>query len=230
MKAAKSTHIDGGLGVGIGKQSAGVTRASIDAGVDNQGVVIQSDKDVNIKSGGKTVMQGTQIDAKGSADIQAKGGIDKQSTTSAGGNLGMDHAGGDYNRQDVDIKQGQKKEGGKEKEKSLSDDEEAMKAIVAKMKEKSDGKTAPASTAQSTIMKEMEMVMSDKTLTAPQKEKQIEVLKAKLENQKTLDQVKQDKEMDKHIKEDLLNKLETRMQDIEKMMKDMTVMGGARTP
>lgn len=203
MKAAKSDHIKGGIGLGVGKESVGVTQASIDGGVDNQGVEIKSGNDVNIKSGGKTLMEGTKIEADGDANIDAKGGVEKKSTTSANANIGMDHAGGGYESNDVEITEH------KEDNSAVGDDSNALKAVFAKMNEGGEN-AAPPSPAQNDIVNEIERIDLDESLTPAQKEKKRAVLEDKLENQKAIDVVTQDTTLNKAQKSKLLKELKAK--------------------
>lgn len=210
LKAAESTHVKGGLGVGGGTRGGGLKRASIDAGVENQAVEMKSGNDINITSGGKTVMEGTQAEAAGDANINAKGGVDKKSVTSASGDLGLDHAGAKIETKDVTITSGG------EDNSPVDGDSDALKTVLAQMKDSKAAPKVPTSDAQEKIVNEMKKIDADPSLTPKQKEEKRAILKEKLENQKAIDQIKQDSKMTAALKEKLLKELNAKLKELEK--------------
>jgi hypothetical protein len=180
-----------------------------------QTVEIKSGKDVNIKSGGKVLMEGTQIDADGHANIDAKGGVDKQTVTSVSGKLAMDDVDANYDNKDVNITEGKKGET------SEADDMALMTALLEKTRNEVKKDSAPKSSEQMVIMMELESVASDKTLTPAQKEKKRAMLEEKLESQKALDLLKQDKdkEMSKATYDKIKKELDEKIENIEELMK-----------
>lgn len=104
LKAAKSDKIAGAFGGNANSGGLGaVDTAAIEGGVNYDGVRMESDGDVSIKSGGKTRMEGTVINTKQDAVIDAKGGVEKSTTVSGGAALGFDRAGVDLNVQETQI-------------------------------------------------------------------------------------------------------------------------------
>lgn len=208
LTAAESTHIGGGIGVGGGTRGAGLKRASIDAGVENQAVEMKSGNDLNITSGGKTTMEGTQVEAAGNANIDAQGGVVKKEVGSGGFDLGLDHAGAEGNVQGVNIT-----EGGEDNS-PTGDDSNALQAVFSQIAETGPD-SVPPSEAQNDLMNEIENLDTDESLTPKQKEEKRATLEAKLENQKAIDFVKQDKNLSKTEKDKLLKELNAKQKELE---------------
>ncbi|MBM3618119.1 MAG: hypothetical protein FJX23_06180, partial [Alphaproteobacteria bacterium] len=111
LKAAKSDKIAGAFGGNANSGGlGGVDTAAIEGGVNYDGVRMESDGDVNIKSGGKTRMEGTVINTKQDAKIDAKGGVEKSTTVSGGAALGFDRADVGLDVQETQINTHGKKE------------------------------------------------------------------------------------------------------------------------
>lgn len=208
LTAAESSHAEGGIGVGVGSKGAGLSTASIDVGASGQGVQMKSGNDVNITSGGQTVMEGTKIEADGDANIDAQGGVVKKMTGEAGFDFGLDHAGGEADVQGVEIT-----EHGEDNS-AVGDDSDALKAVFNKITDNGPD-SAPPSQEQNDFVNEIERLDYDETLTPAQKEVKLSVLKAKLENQKAIDTVKQDETLTSAQKAKLLKELSAKQKELD---------------
>lgn len=107
LKAAESSHVDGSFSGGVGSGGASIGDAGVGGGVQKGGVKINTGKNLDIQSGGKTTLEGTKAKAGGKADINAAGGIEKKSTVSGGGQIGITRGGADIDVQQTDIQSGQ---------------------------------------------------------------------------------------------------------------------------
>lgn len=104
LATADSSHVEGGFGGSIGSGGGGLTKASIGGGADHQETDMSSGGDLKITSGGKTTMEGSTLEADGKASVDAKGGVEKKTVVSGGGDLGLDHAGADLKVKETEIK------------------------------------------------------------------------------------------------------------------------------
>ncbi|MBI5165922.1 MAG: hemagglutinin repeat-containing protein, partial [Magnetospirillum sp.] len=84
---AQSSNVGGSIGGSVGDRGNLVNDLSFGAGTSNQVTSITGGGNLNVSSGGKTVMQGTTVDVGGKADIDAGGGVEK--TTVGGGNVNI---------------------------------------------------------------------------------------------------------------------------------------------
>jgi filamentous hemagglutinin family protein len=207
LTAAESSHVEGGIGMGVGSKGAGVSRASIDTGVDQQGVRMKSGNDVNITSGGKTVMEGTKIEADGNANIDAQGGVVKKFTGEAGFDFGLDHAGGTADIQGVEIT-----EHGEDNS-AVGDDSDALKTVFNTINQNGP-EAVPPSQEQNDINNEIERLDTDENLTPEQRTQKRETLQKKLENQKAIDMVKQDESLTDAQKTKLLKELNAKQKKL----------------
>ncbi|MDB5478889.1 MAG: adhesin HecA family, partial [Alphaproteobacteria bacterium] len=102
--AAKSSSIDGSFSGGVGSGgAASIGDAGIGGGVQYDGATTNSGGNLNIESGGKTSFEGTKANADGTATINAKGGVDKKTTVSGGGQIGMSRLGAEIDVQETEI-------------------------------------------------------------------------------------------------------------------------------
>ncbi|HSB97804.1 MAG TPA: putative Ig domain-containing protein, partial [Spongiibacteraceae bacterium] len=92
LAAAQSTDIHGGIAGSLADGGAKLNKAEIGGGVENQTANIDTAGNLNIKSGGKTTLEGTQATAGGNASIDAAGGIDKKTVVSGSGEIGLNKA------------------------------------------------------------------------------------------------------------------------------------------
>jgi filamentous hemagglutinin len=93
MNAAESSEISGGFAGGVSSGTGPkLNKAEIGGGVTKEGVDIDTAGNLNIKSGGKTTLEGTQAKAGDTATIDAKGGVDKKTIVSGGAELGLTKA------------------------------------------------------------------------------------------------------------------------------------------
>jgi filamentous hemagglutinin family protein len=108
LKAAESSHIEGGIKGGAGSGGASLDNASIGGGVQKDGVTIKSGGDLKLESGGDTTLEGTKAKVDGKAEIKAGGTIKKKTTVSGSGEIGTSGAGAsiDVEATDIDADQG----------------------------------------------------------------------------------------------------------------------------
>lgn len=93
MTAAQSTEISGGFAGGISSGTGPkLNKAEIGGGVQNEVASVDTAGNLNIKSGGKTVLEGTQAKAGDTATIDAQGGVEKKTVVSGSGELGLTKA------------------------------------------------------------------------------------------------------------------------------------------
>ena len=93
MKAAESSEISGGFAGGVSSDTGPkLNKAEIGGGVTKEAVGIDTAGNLNIKSGGKTTLEGTQAVAGDTATIDAKGGVEKKTIVSGGAELGLTKA------------------------------------------------------------------------------------------------------------------------------------------
>lgn len=93
LKAATSSTVGGAIGGTAGDGGGVINRAEIGGGNSKEGVSINGAGNLQINSGGRTSMEGTQAKVDGAASINAAGGIDKASAVSGGATLGMTKVG-----------------------------------------------------------------------------------------------------------------------------------------
>lgn len=93
LTAAQSSEISGGFAGGISSDTGPkLNKAEIGGGVQNEVATIDTAGNLNIKSGGKTVLEGTQATAGDTATIDAQGGVEKKTVVSGGAELGLTKA------------------------------------------------------------------------------------------------------------------------------------------
>lgn len=93
LSAAESSEISGGFAGGVSSGTGPkLNKAEIGGGVTNEVAKIDTAGNLNIKSGGKTTLEGTQAVAGDTATIDAKGGVEKKTVVSGGAELGLTKA------------------------------------------------------------------------------------------------------------------------------------------
>jgi filamentous hemagglutinin family protein len=93
LSAAESSEISGGFAGGISSGTGPkLNKAEIGGGVQNEVATVETAGNLNIKSGGKTTLEGTQATAGGNATIDAQGGVEKKTVVSGGAELGLTKA------------------------------------------------------------------------------------------------------------------------------------------
>lgn len=93
LKAATSSNVGGSIGGTMGDGGGVINRAEIGGGTSKEGVSINGAGNLQISSGGRTSMEGTQAKVDGSASINAAGGVQKSDAVSGGATVGMTKAG-----------------------------------------------------------------------------------------------------------------------------------------
>lgn len=87
-QSAMSLDATGTVEVGGENNSAGFDAAGAVSGAHTEtGVKIQSDGNLNVSSGGKTVLEGTQAAASGDVNLNAGGGVEMQTTENYSGEV-----------------------------------------------------------------------------------------------------------------------------------------------
>jgi filamentous hemagglutinin family protein len=207
LRTADGSTLKGGVGVLTGSVSVAPSNASIDTSSTSQNVKIKSGDDVTIKSGGKTVMQGTDIETGGKANIEAKGGVDKQDASRSSFGVGFDH--GDASSDTIETKI---KENVKSKVPEPTPEDELLMKIYNHVEKTKD---IPVSTAQTDIKKQLEAIDADKSLSPLQKQHKREVLEERLKNQKALELIAQDINLQLEEKMNMMKLLQESLKTVQ---------------